>query len=144
MAATVQAELRACEPPRAPEAMVALGDAARALATRLLELEDAQLSQLTCAAGVGVLIVRGATHELPWVDGVRYLAALPGVPELLVPAHQTSSAPPELVARALARVSVGPSAWLRDDSGHDLLLPLAGLGCPSRARLRAFAASGRP
>lgn len=144
MAATVQAELRACEPPRAPEAMVALGDAARALATRLLELEDVQLSQLTCAAAVGVLIVRGASDELPWVDGARYLAALPGVPEVLVPSHQTSSAPPALVARSLARVSAGPLAWLRDDAGRNLLLPLAGLRRPSRARLQAFASSGWP
>lgn len=142
--ARVRAELIASEPPRAPEAVVALGDAARALAQRLLELDDAQLSRLTCGGGEGLLIVRGATRDLPWIDGARYLAALPGVPELLVPAQRAPNVPPQLLARALERVSRGPAAWLRDDEGRELLVPLASLRAPSRARLLAFAQHGRP
>src|SRR5687768_4583917 len=111
MTAMARAELVPCEPPRAPEAVVALGSAARALAQRLLELDDHELSQLSCGAGEQLLIVRCPSSELPWVDGARYLAALPGAPELLVPTHQAPSVPAVLVARALERVSSGLCAW---------------------------------
>jgi hypothetical protein len=143
MAAEVTAQLVACEPPRAPQAVLASGEPARALARRLLELDDAALAALSCGASEGVLVVRGAASQLPWVDGARYLAALPGAPELLVPTHQAPSVPPELVARAVQRLCSGPAAWLRDEGDRDVLVSLSELRAPSRKRLLEFARDER-
>jgi hypothetical protein len=145
MSTVLTATLVACEPPRAPEAVVALGGAARTLALRLLALDDAALGTLTCAGGDGAIVVRGPAEQLPWVDGAIYLAPLPGALELLVPTHQAPDVPAAVAIRALRREGfTGRLGWLRDADGRDVIVALEALAPPGRAALAAFARGGAP
>jgi MoxR-vWA-beta-propeller ternary system domain bpX5 len=66
-------------------AAVATGDAARALARRLLAEPDETLAALRGLAGEDLLAVLGEPDALPWIDGVIYLGCDPDAPRLLLP-----------------------------------------------------------
>lgn len=67
--------------PLAVSAAYAAGEAARALARRLLAREA--LGELAGVAGDALLLVIG--EALPWVDGIVYLGRDPDAPRLLLP-----------------------------------------------------------
>ncbi|MQY13720.1 hypothetical protein SRB5_38710 [Streptomyces sp. RB5] len=98
------------EPPLTPTAVAARGPAAEAL-------RAAARTTLRVAQADGWLLLlsrdpRGA--DLPWADGVHWLAPDQG---LYLPTHLTTDPPPALVARAAAR---------RAPRGHTLLALLPG------------------
>lgn len=91
------------DPPLAPAAVVGLGDAARALARRLLRLDDARLGALQGVAGPSLIAVVGAAEALPWVDGAVYLGRDPDAPTLYLPTALRPDVHVALFERALAR-----------------------------------------
>jgi hypothetical protein len=88
--------------PLAPVAVVAFDDAARALARRLLTLDGDHLARLTGSAAAAVLVLRGATEDLPWVDGCIYLGVDREAERLLLPTARRPDVPIDLFARAIA------------------------------------------
>ena len=87
--------------PLAPEAVLSVGSDARALAKRLLELNDSHLGRLRGLAGVSHLAVLGKAADLPWCDGIQYLGREPEVPGLLTSCVYTTAPDAALLARAL-------------------------------------------
>lgn len=78
-------EWREREIPLPPVAVVAVGEAAKALGRRLLRYEDAALKRLEGVSGGDCLAAIGAAGDLPWVDGALYLGSQTGLPEVLMP-----------------------------------------------------------
>src|SRR5690349_4890483 len=99
--------LRIGQAPRAvpltPEAVLAVGASALGLARRLLQLTDTQLARLRGLAGSELALVLGAADDLPWSEGVAYLAREPSAPELYLPCATEPDVPATLLLRALAR-----------------------------------------
>ena len=89
------------EPPLAPAAVVGLGDAARALARRLLRLDDARLGALQGVAGPSLVAVVGTADALPWVDGAVYLGRDPAASTLYLPTALRPDVHAALFERAL-------------------------------------------
>lgn len=81
--------------------MAARGEAARALARRLLVRDDEALARLSGVAGPELLVVLGVAADLPWVDGAVYLGRDADAPALLLPTTREPSVPPVLAERAL-------------------------------------------
>ena len=102
--------------PLEPVGVAARGEAARALAARLLSRPDEELAALRGVAGPDVLIALGSGGNLPWVDGVVYLGREPDCPLLLLPTTHGPSVPPQLLEQALVERAGGspPLAVLLD------------------------------
>ena len=81
--------------------MAARGEAARALARRLLARDDEALARLSGVAGPELLVVLGVAADLPWVDGAVYLGRDADAPALLLPTTREPAMPPVLAERAL-------------------------------------------
>jgi hypothetical protein len=115
------------EPPLAPCAAAATGEAARALVARLRRRGD--LRGLRGVAGADAVVVLGEAAGLPWVEGVQYLGRDPEAPGLLLPTTLAPELPPAVLFLALARL-VGeaelPLAVLAGRPGPLRLLPLGG------------------
>lgn len=94
--------------PLDPVGVAARGEAARALARRLLAREDEILARMTGAAAPDLLVVLGASADLPWVDGAVYLGKDAAAPSLLLPTTREPSVPLPLVERAFARAAGAP------------------------------------
>jgi MoxR-vWA-beta-propeller ternary system protein len=127
---------RVREPPLEAAAAAATGEAARALAERLLALPDERLAALSGVAGAEVLVVTG--EDLPWVDGVQYLGRDPEAPGLLLPTTLSPAVPLPLVERAVMlrrRTPVTPMAVVLEPP---LLVPLDGARKVDRAVLRQW------
>ena len=89
--------------PLVPVAAIALGDAARALAQRLMAMTDEQLARMNGAASETMLVISGASDELPWVDGIRYFGRDADAEGILLPTHVRPTVPSGLFAQAIAR-----------------------------------------
>lgn len=85
------------EPPRPAVAVAALGPARTGLATAAVRRLTVG-AELRAAAGDDWLVVLGATDDLPWADGCRWLGREDG---LLLPTTATVRPSADLVARAL-------------------------------------------
>jgi hypothetical protein len=94
--------------PLDPVGVAARGEAARALARRLLVREDEALARLSGAASRELLVVLGDSADLPWVDGAVYLGKDAAAPSLLLPTTREPSVPLPLVERALSRAAEAP------------------------------------
>lgn len=94
--------------PLAPRAVAGRGPIARALARRLLALDDERLGALRGVAGKDLLVAIGEPDALPWIDGVVYLGVDPAVPSLLLPTALTPTFPTLLYERALLASEIGP------------------------------------
>lgn len=94
--------------PLDPVGVAARGEAARALARRLLARDDEALARMSGAAAPGLLVVLGASADLPWVDGAVYLGKDASAPTLLLPTTREPSVPLPLVERAFARAAGAP------------------------------------
>jgi hypothetical protein len=84
-----------------PVAAVAFGERARALAVRLLALDESHRERLTASVANAMLIVGGDAADLPWIDGILYLGVDAEAPELLLPTTSCPSVPVDLFARAI-------------------------------------------
>jgi hypothetical protein len=122
--------------PLTARAVVASGNAARALARRLLALEDAALGGLVAVASADLLVVLGDASALPWVDGVGYLGRDDAAPELLLPTAVAPTVPPAVLEAAVrAAVSGAPSAAAGSRAPIDaagVRAPIAVLAQPPR------------
>lgn len=87
--------------PLEPVGMAARGEAARALARRLLARSDAELAKLTGVAGQDLVVLLGDSALLPWVEGASYLGRDARAPALLLPTNREPTVPLPLVERAL-------------------------------------------
>ncbi len=87
--------------PLEPVAMAARGEAARALARRLLARSDEDLARLTGVAGQDLILLLGDAVLLPWVEGAAYLGRDARAPSLLLPTNREPTVPLPLVERAL-------------------------------------------
>lgn len=94
--------------PLDPIGVAARGEAARALARRLLARDDETLARMSGAAAPDVLVVLGPSADLPWADGAVYLGKDAAAPSLLLPTTREPSVPLPLVERALARAADAP------------------------------------
>ena len=126
--------------PLAPAAVLAEGPAAAAMARRLLQRTDEELSRLRGVSAPGLILLEG--DDLPWVDGVTWLGRDEAAAGLLVP---TLLEPPfsiALLQRSLASkpgAAGGPLAVLPGASPR--LIPL-GLSRPlHRDKLLALVAA---
>ena len=123
--------------PLPPAAVAARGKAAALLVARLRALPDDRLARLEGGASDGLVVVAGASEDLPWVDGVVYLGHDPAAADLLVPTTHMASAPAMLVEAALrarGALPAGPFAVLLDPL---TLVPLRELRRIDRAALGA-------
>ena len=98
--APVPITFRAHACPPAPVAVAALGRNVAVLASRLLQLSDAELQRFSGVVGDGALVMLGPADALPWCDGALYLAAHG---PLLWPTWAEPSVHPMLLERALRR-----------------------------------------
>ncbi|WP_242168153.1 MULTISPECIES: hypothetical protein [unclassified Pseudomonas] len=114
--------------PADPQAAVAWGDAARRLHARLRLLADAQAARLHATASGDVLVVTGASADLPWVDGVAYAAVHPDAPGLWLPTSWEPTAPVDVLGQTLsARFKRSPLLLWREPQAVvplDRLLPV--------------------
>ena len=67
----------------------------------LLALEPERLARLRGVASTDTVLVLGSHDDLPWCEGIAYLAHDPEAPELLVPCAVAPSVPAPLLLRAL-------------------------------------------
>lgn len=121
--------------PLAIEAALATGEAARALARRLLTIAD--LSPLRAAATDELLVILG--DNLPWVDGIVYLGRDATAPRMYLPTTLAPSVAPAMLARGVERqkqVAAGPFALV-----PPLVIPLAAATSLDRSRLEAWLAA---
>ncbi len=91
------------EPPLEPVAVAAAGEAAVALARRLLEFSDDDLRRLKGVGGSGLILALGEAQALPWVPGVRYLGLVEGKHPLLLPTTHEPDLPLDLFGAAIRR-----------------------------------------
>lgn len=90
--------------PLDPVGVAARGEAARALAKRLLARWDRDgeaLSRLSGVAGPDLVILLGDAAALPWVEGAAYLGRDAHAPSLLLPTNREPTVPLPLLERAL-------------------------------------------
>jgi len=87
--------------PLDPVGMAVRGEAAQALARRLLARDDEALGRLSGVAAPDLLVVLGEAADLSWVDGAAYLGRDSAAPSLLLPTSREPSVPLPLLERAL-------------------------------------------
>jgi len=88
---------------RVPGAALAFGQAARRLLIRLTKTEAERRQGWMVAVADDVLVVFGATTQLPWAEGVRYAAPHPDARGLWLPTNEEPNAPVDLLMTALSR-----------------------------------------
>lgn len=105
-----------------PQAAVAWGAVAPRLNQQLRSLSGAVAARLQVCANRDVLVVCGATADLPWLDGVEYAAPDALAPALWLPTTWEPDVPVELLEQALsARFSRTPLLLWREPQ---VLVPL--------------------
>jgi hypothetical protein len=90
--------------PLDPVGVAARGEAARAMAKRLLARGDRSeeaLARLSGVAGPDLIILLGDASALPWVEGAAYLGRDAHAPSLLLPTNREPGIPIPLLERAL-------------------------------------------
>lgn len=127
--------------PREPVLAMGEGNVARALARRVLELDDEGFANLRGAAGDDVLLLRTSEGPLPWVDGVQYFAPCTEElgteqPQLFLSTHLEPRFAPELLTAMLCRTHGQILPAILEDSGR--VVPVGDLRPLSRERLEAW------
>jgi hypothetical protein len=90
--------------PLDPVGVAARGEAARAMAKRLLarwDRDEETLARLSGVAGPDLIILLGEGPSLPWVEGAAYLGRDAHAPSLLLPTNREPAVPLPLLERAL-------------------------------------------
>ena len=120
--------------PRNPTLAVARRGAASGLIERLLRRDDEGLRGLSGAWWPQGVIVGGSSQQLPWVDGVEYLAACDDAPDLYVPTTHDVTPHAELVVAALRNRFAAHRRFALLDKPRQVL-PLTSLEPIDRGRL---------
>lgn len=94
---------RADPSPLEPQGAVAWHEAARSLHARLAQLPPSTQARLLASASGDVLVVTGASADLPWVPGIAYATPCPEAPTLWRPTVLRPDVPADLLARSLQR-----------------------------------------
>ena len=129
---------RSRQAPAEAQAAVAWGDAARRMLRRLALLEAEHAARLHATANAEVLVVTGATADLPWVDGVAYAAPSASSPGLWLPTSWEPDVPEDLLGHAMsARFKRAPLLVWRTPQA---VIPLDRLLAVSPAHLQRIAA----
>ena len=91
------------EPPT-PQGVVGQAALAHQLLDCLLQrLTLAPQPALRIAAGPGLLVLTGPVTQLPWLDGLQYIAPRAQAPALWLPCSRRPAPPLDLLERALLR-----------------------------------------
>lgn len=138
MIAPVPIAWQARTTPLVPSAVVAFGYGARALARRVLALDAAHRGRLLGAGSEDFLIVRGASGDLPWTDGVLYLGHDAEAPQLLLPTNRRPDVPLDLFARAIVTRFADQAHPLAVVESPALVIPLGGERRIDEAALRRW------
>jgi hypothetical protein len=118
--------------PVAPRGVIGVGDAARGLLAAWARLSDG--TGLLVTATAQALLLTGPAPQLPWADGVQYVAPRADTTGLWLPTAERPDLPLELLERALRRQhGAQPLLLLRSPA---LVLPLHRL-LPARAEVVA-------
>jgi hypothetical protein len=130
--------------PLPARAVLARGEAARALGRALLGWADGRLAEVAACAGGEVLVVLGEEAALPWVDGATYLGHDSAAPGLLVPTNRIPGVPLDLFAEALRpKLPAGGGPWAvvpRPGGAGLTTVATAAAGPIGRAQLEAWLA----
>ncbi|WP_115563204.1 hypothetical protein [Xanthomonas arboricola] len=118
--------------PVAPQGVIGVGEAARALLAAWARLPDG--AGLLVTATAHALLLTGPAPQLPWANGVQYVAPRADAAGLWLPTAERPALPLELLERALRRQH-GPQPLLLLRSPA-LVLPLHRL-LPARAEVVA-------
>jgi hypothetical protein len=94
-----------------PSGVVTQGDATQRLLAQLRLRSAEELARLTLVATRDLLVLMGASDDLPWVDGARYCAPDPAAQTLWLPTTLLPSIPVDLLRRS-ASARVGERAVL--------------------------------
>lgn len=95
----------------APAGLVTAGAVTRRLLAQLKPASDEALQRLTVVATRDLMVLLGATGDLPWIDGARYCAPAPGAPTLWLPTTVAPALPPDLLRQSAVQ-RVGERAVL--------------------------------
>jgi D-aminopeptidase len=106
--------------PLEPRGVIGLGGVAEAL---LQAMQASPRPGCQAVASDGLLMVTGAAAQLPWVDGVYYVAPCPEAAALWLPTNRQPDVALDLLARALVRQHSAQPMLLLDQPA--LLLSLA-------------------
>ena len=90
------------EPP-SPQGVVGVGAVARALLETLAARPPAERARLSAAAHDRMLVLVGPAEQLPWVDGVQFVAPRAEAAALWLPTTRRPTVPLDLLAQAIAR-----------------------------------------
>lgn len=91
------------EPP-APQGVVGTGPVARRLLETAAEHGPAERARLSAMAHDGLLVLVGPAEQLPWVDGVQFVAPRAEAATLWLPTTSRPTVPLDLLAEAIARL----------------------------------------
>ncbi|MBT2745188.1 MULTISPECIES: hypothetical protein [unclassified Lysobacter] len=92
------------DPPPPPQGAVGIGpQASRALLSALERLDDEVRESLMLTANADVAVVTGAAANLPWFEGVAYVAPCEQAPSLWLVTTQCPDLPMDLLQRQIAR-----------------------------------------
>jgi hypothetical protein len=91
------------EPP-APEGVVGTGAVARRLLEAVAVRVPRERARLSATAHDGLLVLVGPADQLPWVDGVQFVAPRVEVAALWLPTTRRPTVPLDLLAQAVARL----------------------------------------
>jgi len=89
--------------PPEPDGAVAWHQVARRLHARLAQLSSSTQARLLASASRDVLVVTGASADLPWVPGIAYAIRCADAPTLWRPTVLQPDVPANLLARSLRR-----------------------------------------
>lgn len=137
-AASIAIEWQTSDTPLVAEAVLARGEVAKRLAMRVLANDDATLAKLRGVAADGLLVIAGATDDLPWIDGVMYLGRSNDAPQLYLPTTRVPRLGAAMLARAVVRRAreLDPPFALIDDP--PLIVSLSARAAIDRSRLEAW------
>ncbi|MGH8079334.1 MAG: hypothetical protein ACREP7_02085 [Lysobacter sp.] len=95
---------RAQDEPPPPQGAVGIGHAAaRALVSALARLDEETRATLMLTANADIAVVTGAAAQLPWFEGVAYIAPCEPAPSLWLLTTERPDIPLDLLQRQIAR-----------------------------------------
>jgi hypothetical protein len=95
---------RSQDQPPSPQGAVGIGYAAsRALLSAIERLDESVRETLMLAANADVAVVTGAAANLPWFEGVAYVAPCEQAPSLWLLTTECPDLPLDLLQRQIAR-----------------------------------------